>query len=73
MKWVLVWIALNHHPLHTVSEQGRYDTMRECFDVREQIVDSVGKPIVNYQVVCVPYDRERLLTLGKPQPQNKYK
>jgi hypothetical protein len=69
MKWVLIWIALSNHPMHTYSEMGRYDSMNECFLEREQIVERVGKPIVNYQLVCVAYDKDRLFTYGKPQPK----
>lgn len=67
MKWILIWIALNPHPFHTTVELGRYETMRECFDAREKTVNRVGKPIINYQVICVAYDKDRLLSKGKPQ------
>lgn len=68
MKWILIWIALSNHPMHTMIEQGRYTSMQECFDARDQIVERVGKPIVNYQVICVAYDKDRLFANGKPTP-----
>lgn len=36
-----------------VTTQGIYDTMDECFDAREQLIETIGRPIVNYQAVCV--------------------
>ena len=69
MKWILIWISLNSHPLHTMAEVERYSSMVECFDAREQLVERVGKPIINYQAICVPYDKDRLFTHGKVQPK----
>ena len=69
MKWILVWISLNNHSLHNMTEVERYESMRECFDAREQLIERVGKPIINYQVICVAYDKDRLFEYGKPQPE----
>ena len=57
MKWVLVYIALTAD-FAKLATYGTYDTMPECFDAREQLVESVGKPIINYQVICIPKDDE---------------
>ena len=36
-----------------VTQEGVFDTMNVCFDAREQLVEQLGRPIVNYQAVCV--------------------
>jgi uncharacterized membrane protein YphA (DoxX/SURF4 family) len=45
-----------------VTQEGVFDTMNECFDAREQLVEQLGRPIVNYQAVCVHWvdDPEKL-------------
>lgn len=68
MKWILIWISLNNHSLHTSTEMGRFNSMVECFDAREQLVQKVGKPIINYQAICVAYDKEKLFENGKVMP-----
>ena len=69
MKWILVWIALSNHPLHKIIEVDRYDKMNECFKAREQLIERVGKPIVNYQAICVAYDKDKLFTYGIVKPK----
>lgn len=32
---------------------GIFNTMNECFMARESIVNELGRPIANYQAVCV--------------------
>ena len=66
MKWILIWISLNNHPFHTIAEIERYESMNDCFNAREQLVERVGKPIINYQLVCVAYDKKMLFQYGKP-------
>ena len=58
MKWILVYVALTYHGHPIVEEIGRYDSMAECFDAREKLVDKVGKPIVNYQTICIQHKPE---------------
>lgn len=55
MKWILVYIVLTTD-FAKLETYETYDTMPECFDAREQLVDTVGKPIINYQVICIPKD-----------------
>jgi len=55
MKWVLVYIMLTPD-FAKLATYGTYETMPECFDAREQLVEAVGKPIINYQVICIPKD-----------------
>jgi hypothetical protein len=32
---------------------GLYSNMTDCFEAREAVVEQVGRPIVNYQAVCL--------------------
>jgi hypothetical protein len=32
---------------------GSYHTMNECFEIRERLVETLGRPIENYQTICV--------------------
>ena len=52
MNYVLFVIALNAGG-HTVDRIGDFDSMDLCFDKRDEIVEELGRPIVNYQAVCV--------------------
>lgn len=50
--WILVLIVfLNSHP--TLIEIGRYDRMDVCFENREELVEKIGRPIRNYQTICI--------------------
>ena len=57
MTWelIILWVGLQNQMLsfHT----GSYDSMVECFEVRDEIVERIGRPIINYQVVCVANDK----------------
>lgn len=33
---------------------GIHGSMAECFDAREKLVEELGRPIIDYQVICVP-------------------
>ena len=52
MSYILLLITLASGSAH-VKHVGTYSTMANCFDAREQIVEQLGRPIVNYQAVCV--------------------
>ena len=30
-----------------------FETMNECFDARNILVQQIGRPIVNYQAICI--------------------
>lgn len=53
MKFILVLITIV--ALNDVDTKvlGVYNTMEECFDAREAVVELVGRPIQNYQAVCI--------------------
>lgn len=54
--WILVVLMLTVDGLYT-EQVGVYQTIDECFDMRELVVEELGRPIVNYQAVCVQYKR----------------
>ena len=52
--YVLVLIVLSSfQETVAVSRIGQYQDLSKCFDAREQIVKKLGRPIVNYQAICV--------------------
>jgi len=56
MKWILVYIALTGERVD-VNKMAAFNSMDECFDAREQFVEVIGRPIVNYQAVCIIDDQ----------------
>jgi hypothetical protein len=62
MKWILVYISLSYHGHPIATEEGRYETMTDCFLAREELAIKVGgDPATGHfptgqQAVCVPYD-----------------
>ena len=59
MKWILIYIVLTAD-FAKLAQYETYDTMPECFDAREKLVETVGKPIINYQIICIPKDPEEV-------------
>ena len=53
MTWhlVFIWIGMGGEPLH--ANMGEFDGMDTCFEEREMMVEKIGRPIINYQVICV--------------------
>ena len=35
----------------------RYSSMLQCFDDRDKIVEDIGRPIIDYQSICIPTTR----------------
>ena len=64
MTWVLVLITLTFHGHPEVQEVGRYNSMTECFMVREKLVIDVGgDPATGHfptgmQAVCIPHENK---------------
>ena len=57
MKWFLFVILLNvDNTSKVLQDEVSYSTMVECFEARELEVKVRGRPIKNYQVVCVEKD-----------------
>ena len=46
---------------YTVTPVAPFSTMDECFLAREQLVREIGRPIVNYQAVCVTQSNQKNL------------
>jgi len=67
MSWILVLITVSNTSFHTVAEIDRFNTMGDCFQARQELVKEIGRPIINYQTICVAYDKNRLFKYGKPQ------
>jgi hypothetical protein len=53
VTWVLVHVMLMMDGTYSYP-LGEYATMNECFDKREIFIEEKGRPIYNYQAVCVP-------------------
>ena len=60
MKWILVYIAITSNGIYldwaNADKEGQLMGMKTCFEERELLVEKIGRPIVNYQVVCIPTD-----------------
>lgn len=54
--WVLVVLWFGEYGL-TVEQGMPYKSMNDCFKEREKIVQEFGRPVVEYQVVCVQTSR----------------
>ena len=52
MKWVLIFVGIAGNDI-IVSDIGTFDRMDQCFEERDQIIETMGRPIINYQAVCV--------------------
>jgi len=52
MIYILVLIGVLNSTAE-VQTLGTFTTMDQCFDAREKVVESIGRPIINYQAVCV--------------------
>jgi hypothetical protein len=62
MKWVLIYITLSGD-FGKMADYGEYDSMEGCFDAREHLIEAAGRPIINYQAVCVAKASEEDLLL----------
>ena len=52
MKWLLVYLALTGDRVD-VNKMAAFNSMDECFDARDRLVEVIGRPIVNYQAICI--------------------
>ena len=55
MKWILVYIAFTGERVD-VNKMAAFNQWM-IFDAREQFVEVIGRPIVNYQAVCIIDDQ----------------
>lgn len=52
MSWILITILLTIDGVSTETVDV-YDNMDSCFDARDKLVEEWGRPIINYQILCV--------------------
>ncbi len=64
MSLPLEYVALAPEP---------FATMEECFHERDAVVKKIGRPIHNYQAICVSYDAHELEPEGMKPEQNLQK
>tara|TARA_R110000823_G_scaffold2934_4_gene11672 strand:+ start:1612 stop:1794 length:183 start_codon:yes stop_codon:yes gene_type:complete len=50
--WILVTLIATGG-LVLISDQVVYDDLASCFEARENIIQELGRPIVDYQAICV--------------------
>jgi hypothetical protein len=59
MKWILVYITLSFHGHPIATEEGRFNSMTDCFFARESLAESVGGVDGHFpkgqQAVCIPH------------------
>lgn len=57
MKHILIYIAMLPNGDHISTQVGIYDEIFDCYNDREVLIEyHRGRPIVNYQYVCVRKD-----------------
>jgi len=56
MQWILVGLLVQASQIY-VRPIALHESMDGCMAHREYVVEQIGRPIVNYQVVCVQTDR----------------
>jgi len=54
MKFILILIMLKAGSYYT-QDVGPFYSMDECFEERERIVIKRGKPLINFQAICIPF------------------
>ena len=57
MEYILVIIVVLANGTAMGTNIATFPTMNECFEERELVVEDIGRPIVNYQVICVKSER----------------
>jgi hypothetical protein len=55
--WLLVAVILNPAGVPLTYIGGVYTDMDSCMAKREEAVNQFGRPIKNYQVICIETDR----------------
>lgn len=56
MTYVLLVIVLMQSGGYSLYKVGEYLGMDKCFTEREVFVAQMGRPIINYQAICVVKD-----------------
>lgn len=55
MTYVLFLLTIAITGEYDVEKFGEFDTEDECLIERQYLIGEIGLPIMDYQVVCVPY------------------
>ena len=58
LKFIFVLIVLNS-PTEAVVYTAPFAKMDECMEYREGVVEHIGRPIENYQAICIIYNQEK--------------
>jgi len=56
MQWILVGLLVQASQIY-VKPIAIHESMSDCMMHREVVVEQIGRPVVNYQVVCIQTDR----------------
>ena len=56
MQWILIGLLVQASQIY-VKPIALHESMADCMTHREVVVEQIGRPIVNYQVVCIQTDR----------------
>ena len=64
--WILIFISVFNSGIYS-EPVATYNTMDDCFEARELLIETIGRPIRNYQGICVLWNQddnrvEKLLT-----------
>ena len=59
MIWILFVILVNGDTFYTAPDS-IHNSMESCVERRAQIVDEVGRPVINYDAVCIAIDQGTL-------------
>jgi len=51
MTYVLFVISLGAFGYNIETEE--FSSIDECFNAREHVIQEIGRPIINYQAICV--------------------
>ena len=53
MIYILFLIGILNNGEYGSAKMGYYAELDVCFEAREQLVERIGRPILNYQVICI--------------------
>lgn len=56
MTYTLILVVLLLDGTFSTDVVGEYKGMDECFKAREDVVEIIGRPVINYQVICIAKD-----------------
>ena len=53
MTYILLLISLSTTGNFETETMQTFNKMDDCFEGREILVKSIGRPIINYQAICI--------------------